>query len=92
MHDQSKQDDGESEFSGGRVNPFTEGLVVQQVLGRERGYPLARLRADLDDLDPDWIEESIESLEAVGVVVVKRTRIHMTPALRRLDELHMVTI
>ena len=86
------QDAEEPEFRGGMVNPFTEGLVIQQVLGHERGYPRKRLEADLDDLDPEWIEESIESLEAVGVVVLKRTRLHMSPALRRLDDLHMVTI
>jgi hypothetical protein len=87
----SKQDE-EPEFSGGRVNPYTESLVVAQVLGRERGYPLARLRADLDDLPPEWTEESIESLEKVGVVVLKRTRLHMSAALKRLDDLNMVTI
>ena len=92
MQGASKQDDEDPEFPDGMVNPFTEGLVVQQVLGHERGYSLSRLRADLDDLDPEWIEESIESLEKVALVAVKRTRIHMAPALRRLDALHMVSI
>jgi hypothetical protein len=88
----SKQDAEEPEFRGGMVNPFTEGLVVQQVLGRERGYPLTRLEADLDDLEPGWVEESIESLEKVGVVALKRTRLHMSPALRRLGDLNMVAV
>jgi hypothetical protein len=92
MQHESKQDQDEPEFSGRRVNPYTESLVVQQVLGHERGYPLKRLRADLDDLPPEWTEESIESLELVGVVVVKRTRLHMSPSLKRLDDLNMVTI
>jgi hypothetical protein len=83
------QDAEELEFRGGMVNPYTEGLVVQQVLGHERGYPLTRLQADLE---PGWVEESIESLEAVGVVALKRTRLHMTPALRRLSDLNMVSI
>jgi coproporphyrinogen III oxidase-like Fe-S oxidoreductase len=88
----STQYQDEPEFSGGMVNPFTEGLVIQQVLGRERGYPLKRLEADLDDLEPEWVEESIESLETAGVVALKRTRLHMTPALRRLSDLNMVSI
>lgn len=66
MPDASKQDHDEPEFSGGRVNPYTESLVVQQVLGQERGYPLKRLRADLDDLPPEGTDESIESLERSG--------------------------
>jgi hypothetical protein len=86
------EQDQEPEFRGGMVNPFTEGLVIQQVLGRERGYPLKRLEADLDDLEPGWVEKSIESLEAAGVVALKRTRLHMTPALRRLSDLNMVSI
>lgn len=85
MHGTSNQDDGP-------VNPYTESLVVQQVLGQQRGYPLARLRADLDDLPAEWLDESIPSLERAGVVVVKRTRIHRSQALRRLDELDLVCI
>jgi hypothetical protein len=88
----SEPDAEEPEFRGGMVNPYTESLVVQQVLGHERGYPLTRLEADLDDLEPGWVEESIDSLEKVGVVAVKRTRLHMSPALRRLGDLNMVTI
>ena len=92
MPDESKQDAPASAFRGGCINPYTEGLVVQQVLGHQRGYPLQRLRADLDDLDPTWVEESIESLAKAGVVLVKRTRLHMTEPLKRLDDLDMVTI
>ena len=76
----------------GALNPYTESLVVQQVLGHKRGYPLTRLRADLDDINPEWIEESIASLQRSGVVVVKRTRIHPSAALQRIDDLDMVAI
>jgi hypothetical protein len=76
----------------GARNPFTERLVVHRVLGRKRGYPIARLRADLDDINPEWIEESIASLERAGVVVVKRTIIHPSAALQRIDDLGMVCI
>ncbi len=79
-------------FPNGCVNPSTESLVIQQLLGEAQGYPLTRLRAELDDLPPDWIDESIESLEKAGVVVVKRTRLHMSAATRRLDALDMICI
>ncbi len=92
MPDESKQAAPASAFRGGCVNPSTEELVLQQVLGHQRGYPLQQLRADLDDLPPEWIEESIESLAQVGLVIVKRTRLHMSAALKRLDDLDMVTI
>jgi hypothetical protein len=36
--------------------------------------------------------ESIESLQQAGVVAVKRTRLHMSPATRRLDDLNMVCV
>lgn len=93
MPDESKQDD-EPEYSypGTCINPSTESLVVQQLLGRERGYPLKRLQRDLDDLPPEWVEESIESLEKVGVVVLRDTRLHMTEATQRLDDLAMISI
>ncbi|HEY1690187.1 MAG TPA: hypothetical protein VGF95_15135 [Solirubrobacteraceae bacterium] len=85
MRDKSKQVDGPA-------NPYTESLVVLQVLGDKRGRPLSKLRAALDDIDPQRVEEAIASLQSAGVVVVKRTRIHSSTALRRIDELHMVCI
>lgn len=91
MPDESKQEAVAGAFRG-CVNPFTESLVVQQLLGHQRAYPLRQLRADLDDLEPTWVEDSIESLAKVGVVIVKRTRLHMSPALKRLDDLNMVAI
>ena len=79
-------------FPDGCVNPYTEDLVVQTVLGEMPGYPLTRIHADLDDLQPGWVEESIESLQKAGVVVFTRTRLHMSPALRRLDALDLICI
>jgi hypothetical protein len=92
MQGASNQDAGEGEYLDGCVNPFTEGLIVVQLLGQTRGYPLTRLRAELDDLAPDWIDESIASLERAGVVTLKRTRLHMTAATRRLDALDLICI
>lgn len=93
MHSASKQDeDDDAEFHGGMVNPFTEELVVYQLLGRKRGVLPARLRKALNDLSPDLVDESIESLEKVGVVVTKCTRVHPTAAMQRLDDLNMICI
>jgi len=85
MHEESKQDDG-------TLDLYTEHLVVQQVLDHTRGYPRVQLDADLDDIDPEWVENAIRSLEQAGVVVVKRTRIHPSRALQRLDDLHVICI
>jgi len=85
MRDESKQVDGP-------INHYTEKLVALQVLGYKRGCPLSKLLATLDNIDPKWVEASIASLARAGVVVVKRTRIHPSAALRRIDELDMVGI
>jgi hypothetical protein len=79
-------------YPGGCINPRTESLVVTCLLDEKRGITLKRLRRDLDDLPPEWIEESIESLEQAGVVFVSDTRIHGTPATQRLDDLEMICI
>jgi hypothetical protein len=74
------------------LHPRTESLVVLQVFREAAlGYPRARLEADLDDLDPGWVAESIESLAHAGVVVVKRRAIHPTEPLRRLTALGMIS-
>jgi hypothetical protein len=71
---------------------YTERLVVLQVLGHRRGYPRVRVLADLDDIDPALVEQAIESLAQAGVLRVKRTRLHASVALQRLDELTMICI
>jgi hypothetical protein len=93
MQDESKQDEqDEGGYPDGCVNPRTEALVVQQVYDQPNGYLRAQLDADLDDLDPEWVEESIASLQEAGVVLVKRTLIHPSAALRRIGALEMICI
>jgi hypothetical protein len=84
MRDESNQ---EHFFDG-----YTQRLVVLAVLGRTRGYPRARLLADLNDLDAGRVECAIASLQEAGVVCVKRTRVYPSAALRRLDELTMICV
>jgi DNA-binding MarR family transcriptional regulator len=84
MRDESKQ---EQQFDG-----HTERLVVLAVLGRTRGYPRARLLADLDDIEPDSVERAIASLEQAGLLDVKRARLHPSAAMQRLDDLAMICI
>ena len=91
MPDESKQDP-EYAYPGGCVNPRTEALIVTCLLGEKRGITLKRLNRELDDLEPGWVDESIESLEKAGVVFVSDTRIHGTPAMQRLDDLEMICI
>jgi hypothetical protein len=90
MQDESKHDEDEYRFPEGCVNPYAESLVIQQVLGHADGYPLKQVQRNLDELPPGLIENSIKSLEKVGVVVVKDTRLHMTEPLKRLADLSMV--
>ncbi|HWX95378.1 MAG TPA: hypothetical protein VNZ01_00885 [Solirubrobacteraceae bacterium] len=84
MRDESNQ---EHFFDG-----YTERLVVLQLLGHRSGYPRARLLADLDDIEPQLVEQAIASLEQAGVVCVEGTRLHPSAALQRLDELTMICI
>ncbi|HLL91426.1 MAG TPA: hypothetical protein VK252_00695 [Solirubrobacteraceae bacterium] len=89
MHGQSKQD---GSYPAGCVDPSTEVLIVECVLGRARGMALVQVRKELDALAPRWVDESIESLQKAGVIAVKRTRLDMSPATRRLDDLNMVCV
>jgi hypothetical protein len=73
-------------------DPYTEAIVVHQVLRFRRGYPLERLRRELHDIDPEAVADAIQSLHGAGVVVPKRTRVYPSPALRRLDELDVICI
>jgi DNA-binding MarR family transcriptional regulator len=84
MRGESKQ---EQPFDG-----YTERLVVLAVLGRRRGYPRAQLLADLDDIEPRLVEQAIASLEQAGLLDVKRTRLHPTAAMQRLDDLAMICL
>jgi hypothetical protein len=84
MRDESNQ---EHLFDG-----YTERLVVLQVLGRRRGYPRARLLADLNDIEQELVENAIASLERAGLVCVKRTSLYPSAALQRLQELMMICV
>jgi hypothetical protein len=93
MPDESKQGaDEQDDYPGGCINPRTEALIVTCLLGEKRGVTLKRLRRELDDLEPGWVDESIESLERAGVVFVSDTRLHGTPAMQRLDDLDLICI
>jgi hypothetical protein len=84
MPDQSEHDEKpEYTYRGGCINPRTESLVVTCLLDEKRGITLKRRRHDLDDLPPEWIEESIESLKNAGVVFVNDTRIRNVAARER---------
>jgi hypothetical protein len=65
-------------------------VVLQVFREAALGRSQARLEAELDDLDPSWVSESIESLEHAGVIVVKRRAIYPSGPLRRLAALEMV--
>jgi DNA-binding MarR family transcriptional regulator len=84
MRDESKQ---EQLFDGD-----TERLVVLSVLGRRGGYPRARLLADLADIEPGLVERAIASLEQAGLLDVKRTRLHPSAAIQRLDDLALICV
>lgn len=43
-------------------------------------------------ISPEWVDESVASLQKVGVVITKRTRIHPTAAMQRLDDLNLICI
>ena len=83
MRDESNQ---EHFFDG-----YSERPVVLAVIGRTRGYPRARLLADLDDIERQLVERAIASLERAGVVYVEST-LHPSAALQRLDDLTMICI
>jgi DNA-binding MarR family transcriptional regulator len=84
MRDESKQ---EQQFDGD-----TERLVVLAVIGHSRGYPRVELLADLADIEPGLVELAIASLEQAGLLEVKRTRLHPTAAMRRLDDLGLICL
>jgi hypothetical protein len=84
MRGESKQ---EQPFDGS-----IERLVVLAVLGRRRGCPRSRLLAELSDIEPRRIEHAVASLERAGVLDMKRTRLHPTAGVQRLDDLSMICL
>jgi hypothetical protein len=71
---------------------YTERLVALAVLGHKRGYPRARVLADLDDIDPELVDSAIASLERAGVLRSEGTRLYPSSAMQRLDELTMICV
>jgi DNA-binding MarR family transcriptional regulator len=84
MRDESKQ---EQPFDG-----YAERLVVLAVLGRRSGYPRSQLLGELAGVEAGRVERAIASLEQAGLLDVKRTRLHPTAALQRLDDLAMICL
>ncbi|HEV7584728.1 MAG TPA: hypothetical protein VGO14_03010 [Solirubrobacteraceae bacterium] len=84
MRDESKQEE--------QLDGDTERLVVLAVLGRRRGYPRAQLLADLADIEPCVVDRAISSLAQAGLLDVKRTRVHPSSAMQRLDDLDMICL
>lgn len=73
------------------VNALTESLVLMHVFAEPDGYPRAMIESELGDLGPVWITESIESLQAVGVIAVDGDRVYPSQRLARLAELHIIS-
>jgi hypothetical protein len=80
MRDESNQDPE-------RADPESERLVAIEVLERKDGYTPRRLERKLSPVSPEGIRNAVASLERVGVLDVKRTRVHPSAVLRRIDEL-----
>jgi hypothetical protein len=85
MQNQSKQDPACRE-------PYTERLVVLQLLGRKDGLAPEYLERTLRPIEAEYVREAIAGLEEAGVVVINRTRIHQSATLRRIDELHLICV
>jgi len=83
MQHQSKQDRG-------CLDPRTERLVAIEVLERTDGLMPERLERQLRPTEPELVRDAVASLERVGVVVVKRSRVHPSAALRRIDALDLI--
>jgi hypothetical protein len=64
-------------------------LVLLAVFDEPAGYPRASLDADLDDLPPAWVSESIESLRHIGLITAEGDRIYPSEQLQRLVALHV---
>jgi hypothetical protein len=68
-----------------------EYLVVLEVVGRVRGRERQRMYQALRRPRAE-VDTAIEGLEQAGVLAVKGARVYATPALRRLDELNLISV
>jgi DNA-binding MarR family transcriptional regulator len=84
MRDESKQ---EQEIDG-----HAERLVVLAVLDRRRGCTRAQLLAELTGVEAALVERAVSSLEQAGLIEVRRTRLHASAGLRRLDDLDLICL
>jgi predicted transcriptional regulator len=86
MHDPSKQDRGTG-------SPLVENLIVLQVLRNDRpdGCSINELHAEIG-YDREDITEAVDSLAAVGVVVLDGEQVRASQATKRIDALDMICI
>ncbi len=86
MRDESKQD-------AGTGSPLVENVVVLLVLSSEHpgGWTISELHAEVG-YEREDITEAVDSLKAVGVVVIDGERVLPSPATERIDALGMICI
>ncbi len=86
MHDPSNQDRGTG-------SPLVEELIVLQVLRDDRpdGCSISELHAEIG-FEREDITESVDSLVAVGVVILDGEQVRPSRAARRIDALGMICI
>ncbi|HTZ85580.1 MAG TPA: hypothetical protein VMB05_02835 [Solirubrobacteraceae bacterium] len=64
--------------------------MVLQVAGAARGRTREQVRRALRDLGAYRVDAAIDSLAAVGVVVVTKRSVRQSPALERIDRLDFI--
>jgi predicted transcriptional regulator len=86
MQGSSKQDTGEA-------SPLVEELIVLQVLRDDRpdGCSITELHKEIGYKQQD-ITEAVDSLAAVGVVVLDGEQVRASQATKRIDALAMLCI
>jgi hypothetical protein len=86
MHDPSKQDRGAD-------SPLVEHLIVLLTLDKDYpdGWSVSGLHAEIG-YEREDITESVDSLVAVGVVVLDGEQVQPSQATMRIDDLDMICI
>jgi hypothetical protein len=85
MHHESKQ-------GGCQIDSYAEHLVVLTVAGVKRGRTREQVYRTLSDLDRGRVDGAIDSLAAVGLVVVRGHSVRQSSALERIDALDFLAI
>ncbi len=85
MHHESKQVP--------QASPLVENLIVLQVLRGDcpDGCSITELHAEIG-FEREDITEAVDSLKAVGVVVLNGEQVQPSQATRRIDDLNMICI